>query len=268
MSRNNARSFDGRREVLHWVRPGLLPLGTGRRGRGMVWAVLAAVLLGLGPGTATAAEALKRHFRPLYATFGDNSTTQIDVLSGPENVKMNRGGAAGKQWIVRSGEYRFKVTIEIATRVDVGTLIDRLERLPAPYMRACKEVSDPKEDGIAVYADLGGAAAHGGKAYINLAPHANALVIAHEAGHCLEQVATKNDPTIPTQWQEAIAADKISVSDYGDNNWWEDAAEFAQVYAVCRDAGPGPLGELKKLSPRRFALWENILLYRPSEEGD
>ena len=48
------------------------------------------------------------------------------------------------------------------------------------------------------------------------------------------------------------------MSDYGEVRH-EDLAEFAQVYAVCLDAGTKHLDELKKLSPRRFALWEKIL---------
>ena len=121
------------------------------------------------------------------------------------------------------------------------------------------EVSDEGEDGVAIYADLGGARAHGGKGYINLVPHADALVIAHEAGHTLEQVATQNDPKVLDKWEDAIKADNISVSNYGDKVRHEDLAEFAQVYAVCLDAGPEHLEELKKLSPARFALWEKIL---------
>jgi len=120
-------------------------------------------------------------------------------------------------------------------------------------------VSDEGEDGIAIYAYLGGARAHGGQGYINLVPHADALVIAHEAGHTLEQVARKSDPKLLEKWQEAINADKISISDYGDHAHSEDLAEFAQVYAVCMGAGPEHLATLKKLSPARFALWEKIL---------
>ncbi|NQT37143.1 MAG: hypothetical protein HQ581_06620, partial [Planctomycetes bacterium] len=100
---------------------------------------------------------------------------------------------------------------------------------------------------------------HGGQGYINLVPHADALVIAHEAGHTLEQVARKSDPKLLDKWEKAIKADKISISDYGDHVRHEDLAEFAQVYAVCLGAGCEPLATLKKLSPARFALWEKIL---------
>jgi hypothetical protein len=126
-------------------------------------------------------------------------------------------------------------------------------------MRACAAVSDEGEDGIAVYAELGGASAHGGQGYINIVPRADALVIAHESGHTLEQVARAADAKILDMWEEAIKADKVSVSDYGDHVRHEDLAEFAQVYAVCLGAGPEHLAALKGLSPARLALWEKIL---------
>ena len=33
-------------------------------------------------------------------------------------------------------------------------VVERLQKLPMPYMRACEVVSDETEDGIAVYANL------------------------------------------------------------------------------------------------------------------
>ena len=208
---------------------------------------------------ASAKDNLKSHFKPIFEEFGEHSTTKIKVVSGPEAVQMRNGRVAGKQWIATSGEYRFKLTIEDATGAKLEQLVGRLEKLPNSYLSACVAVSDKGEDGIAIYADLGGARAHGGKKYINLVPHADALVIAHEAGHTLEQVAMQSDPKILDKWEVAIKADEISVSDYGDTVRHEDLAEFAQVYAVCLDAGPEHLATLKKLSPKRFALWLRIL---------
>ena len=212
----------------------------------------------VAPG-ASEKDKLKSHFKPIFEKFGQHSPTKIEVVSGPEAVQMRRGRVAGKQWIATSGEYRFKLTIEDATGAKLEQLVGRLEKLPNSYLSACAAVSDKGEDGIAIYADLGGARAHGGKKYINLVPHADALVIAHEAGHTLEQVAMQSDPKILDKWEVAIKADEISVSDYGDTVRHEDLAEFAQVYAVCLDAGPEHLATLKKLSPKRFALWLRIL---------
>jgi hypothetical protein len=204
---------------------------------------------------------LKERFKPLYKTFGDGSTTKIKVVSGPEEVEMRNGRVPGKCWIATSGKHRFKLTIQDSPKVKITVeqLVERLQKLPSPYMAACVAVSDEKEDGIAVYADLGGAAAHGGKGYINIVPGANALVIAHEAGHTLEQVAREADPEILDTWETAIKADKVSVSGYGDHVRHEDVGEFAQLYAVCLGAGSEHLATLKELSPQRFALWERML---------
>jgi hypothetical protein len=210
-------------------------------------------------------EKLKTHFQSLYEKFGQGSTNNVKVVSGPEDVKMRNGGVAGKKWIATCGTHQFKLTIQDSVKVELDQLVQMIEKLPGPYIRACEAVSDDAEDGIAVYADLGGASAHGGKTYINLVPRANAITITHEAGHTLEQVARESDPQILDKWEDAIKADKISVSDYGDNVRHEDLGEFAQVYAVCWDAGPEHLAALKELSPARFALWEKIL-YWPSRD--
>ena len=113
-------------------------------------------------------ENLKTHFKPIYGQFGQQSATKIKVVAGPEPVQMRNGRVAGKQWIATSGDYRFKLTIEDATGADLKKLVKRLEKLPSSYISACVAVSDEGEDGIAIYADLGGARAHGGKGYINL----------------------------------------------------------------------------------------------------
>jgi hypothetical protein len=202
---------------------------------------------------------LDAHFKELYGKFGKKLATEITVVSGPKAVEMRNGRVPGRQWMATCGEYRFKMTIQESTRFKVEQLVERLQKLPAPYMRAYEVVSDEGEDGVAVYESLGGAAAHGSKTYINLIPSAGPLVIAHEVGHALEQVARESDPEILDKWEAAIKADKISVSDYGDNVRHEDLGEFAKAYAVCLDAGGDHLAQLKKLSPARFALWEQIL---------
>jgi len=227
--------------------------------------IIAAVIVALAVAPEAKAEKkLVDHFSALFGKFGQNSTTKVKIVSGPKDVKMRNGGVPGKQWIATCGKFRFKLTIQLSTKVKVEQLVQILQKLPMPYMRACEVVSDETEDGIAIYANLGGAAAHGGKSYINLVPRANALVIAHEAGHTLEQAARESDPKILDKWEEAIKADKVSVSKYGDRVRHEDLGDFAKVYAVCLDAGAEHLARLKKLSPARFALWEEILTAPPA----
>lgn len=198
-------------------------------------------------------------FRHLFKTMGEKSSTEIDLVSGPEAIKMRNGQVPGKRWLARSGTVEFKLTIQDGVDLEIETLIARLEKLPLPYIRAYEVVSDEKEDGVAVYKNLGGAAAHGGKKYINIIPGAGPMVLAHEVGHTLEQKAGESDSTILDQWEAAITADAISISNYGDQVRHEDLGEFSKVYAACLDAGEDQLSKLRKLSPARFKLWESIL---------
>ena len=92
------------------------------------------------------------HFAPLFKEFGRNVTTKVEIVSGPKEVKMLNGGVAGKQWIATSGKYRFKLTIQDSMGVKLDQLVERLQKLPGPYMKACTVVSDEGEDGIAIYA--------------------------------------------------------------------------------------------------------------------
>ena len=108
---------------------------------------------------ASAKDNLKSHFKPIFEEFGEHSTTKIEVVSGPEAVQMRNGRVAGKQWIATSKEYQFKLTIEDATGAKLEQLVARLEKLPSSYLSACVAVSDKGEDGVAIYADLGGARA-------------------------------------------------------------------------------------------------------------
>jgi len=222
--------------------------------------IVAAVMFALAAAPQARAEKkLFEQFKPLFRTFGQNSATKVTITSGPTDVKMRNGRVPGKVWQAACGKFRFKITIQDSTKVKLEQVVQRLQKLPMSYMRACEVVSDETEDGIAVYANLGGAAAHGGQSYINIVPGANALVIAHEAGHTLEQAARSSDPKVLDDWAEAIKADKVSVSGYGDKVRHEDLGEFARVYAVCLSAGAEHVAQLKKLSPARFALWQAIL---------
>ena len=206
---------------------------------------------------------LFQHFGELFKNSGVNNTHKVKIVSGPTAVKMRNGRVPGKQWRATCGKYRFKLTIQDETKLPLDTLVKRVEQLPMPYVRACEVVSDELEDGLAIYKNLNGAMAHGGKQYINTLPHAPSVVIAHEVGHSLEQCARESDPRLIEKWTSAIKSDNRSISGYADSSNTEDLAEFAKVYAVCFNAGPERLAELKKLSPRRFSLWEQILLRTP-----
>ena len=210
--------------------------------------------------TATARQKkpnLEKTFEALHQTFGSRNMDKAQITSGPTEVKMLRGDAPGKCWQVQLGEVRLKVTLEDKLDLKVQDCLARLEKLPPSYRKAFAIVSEGKKDGIAFYEDLEGASAHGSQDYLNLVKDADALVIAHECGHVLEQRVTSKQATTLDQWKSAIKKDGISVSDYGDEVAHEDLAEFSYVYATCLDGGK--LDELKALSPNRFLQWERIL---------
>ena len=53
--------------------------------------ILALLMLGVAD-EAKAKDKVKVHFRPFYAKFGQTSTTKIEIVSGPKDVKMWFGG--------------------------------------------------------------------------------------------------------------------------------------------------------------------------------
>jgi len=200
---------------------------------------------------------LEKAFESLHVSFGARNTDKAIVLSGPKAVKMLRGESPGKSWQVKLGDVVFKLTIENKLKLKVEECLARLEKLPPAYRKAFAIVSEGTKDGVAFYEDLEGASAHGSQDYLNLVADADAFVVAHECGHVLEQRVTSKQPKTLEHWKTAIAKDRISVSDYGDEVAHEDLAEFSYIYATCLDGGK--LKELKVLSPQRFSQWEAIL---------
>ena len=209
---------------------------------------------------------LYKIFAPIMKELGEANLQKATVLSGPVEMKMANNQKPGKQWRVRLGQSEFKVTIEDASGVKLAAALDYAERIPAVYRRALEIVSEDKKAGMAIYKTLGGASTHGGQGYLNIAPMKGvnaAALIAHETGHILTQRAGKTDTEFLRKWAQAVKADNIDVSDYGNSANHEDLADFARLYAFCIDhsMGRGRLKDLKKLSPRRFALWERVLKF-------
>jgi hypothetical protein len=209
-------------------------------------------------------EMLFKLFKPIMHNIGPCNVQKAAVVSGPVAMKMTNNKAPGKQWRVKLGQSKFKITIEDASKRTLAQVLDWAERIPAPYRHALVVVSEKEKAGLAIYKTLGGAAAHGGQGYLNmipLKPDRAASVIVHEAGHILEQRARTKEKDILDQWAAACKADKIDVSNYGNGTNHEDIAEFARVYAFCIDpaAGPAMKPALRKLSPKRFELWEHAL---------
>jgi hypothetical protein len=203
-------------------------------------------------------------FAPIIHDLGSCNFQKATVVSGPIKMKMANNKQPGKQWQVRLGQSKFKVTIEDSADMKIAAALAHAQRIPIVYLRALEVVSEDKKAGLAFYKTLGGAAAHGGQSYLNMIPlksaHA-ASVIVHEAGHILEQRARSLEKDILDRWAKAAKADNIDVSNYGNGANHEDLADFARLYAYCIDyAMDGSMkNELKKLSPKRFELWEHML---------
>jgi hypothetical protein len=179
------------------------------------------------------------------------------IKSGPTVIKMGRG-QMGKEWVVKRDVYCFKITIEDTHRNTIEEAMEAVSRLPILYLVGLEIVSDENENGLALYKDLGGAAGHGGRTYCNLIG-LNLGVIIHELGHGIEQeVRLSAESDLLDRWEkEAKNVDSVTVSGYGNQNPWEDMAEFCKVYAVCLQTNK--LEELKERSPNRFRIWEHCM---------
>ena len=178
--------------------------------------------------------------------------------------------------LVRPGKCGTPVPrFESRSKIVCSTPIHRSRLMKSPRsskdcrmpISAFEIVSEQGKDGVAFYESLGegSAIAHGSQDYLNCLPRAWSPTFLHEAGHILEQRANVVAPGILELWEEAIEADDVSVSRYGDGARHEDQAEFAMLYGGCLDAGPEALAELRDASPERYALWERIL--RLTERG-
>lgn len=188
---------------------------------------------------------------------------RIQLKSGPRPVRMLNDKSPGQTWEAELEGVKFRLTIQDSSGLKVEQLLERIERLPVAYRAILPIVSEPGKAGVAVYATLGGAAAHGSQNYLNIIPGAGTSVLLHEGGHVLEQRYTSAHPDVLDRWKEAIAQDKVSVSAYGDHIAHEDLAEFARLYGLCAQAGAAKLEDLRKRSPRRFEIWTEILKGAP-----
>jgi formylglycine-generating enzyme required for sulfatase activity len=222
--------------------------------------ILVAVVISIATAVhAAETQALKESFRHLYEQFGQQAVGKVKIISGPKAVKMRRDSAPGKQWTATSGLYKFKLTIENKAECKIEKLVGILEKLPASYMSVCAAVSGDAKDGVAVYADLGGAPASGGLGYVDIVPTAGALAVVRATGPALLDTVGAKDETILKQWTQAIKSEG-SVSARGDASCKDDIAEYAALYAVCLNARYSHhCGHLQRISRKRGVLWAQML---------
>jgi len=149
---------------------------------------------------------------------------------------------------------------------DIDDVLDRLERIPVEYWYGFQIISEFGHGIQFLHGSyFSGAAAYGGMNYIDTQT-ADLSTLLHELGHTFEQYTRiGNPPTLEPQsnilnpiWRNAIRSDDNRTSGYGNNNEWEDLAEFARIHALC--SAEESLDELESASPERFRIWERILL--------
>ncbi|MBT3296057.1 MAG: formylglycine-generating enzyme family protein [Verrucomicrobia bacterium] len=222
---------------------------------------LIAVLLTVAVVASAAEKApLRDEFQNLYADFGQKTMVRLITISGPKAVTMRRDQLPGKQWMVTTGSYNFKLTIQDKADCSIERLMGRLEKLPAIYLSAGVAASDDGEEGIAVYADLGGATSSGGLGTIDMLPTADAAAMVRALGRALAEEATSEDETVPEQWVAASKKDAMPVCAGVSSSWGAEIEAYAELYAVCMVAKqPYKLTLLGIRSHMRFALWTKMV---------
>jgi hypothetical protein len=165
------------------------------------------------------------------------------------------------------------VTFEVNVSADpaieytnIADVLNRFERVPVPYWYGLKVITQFGRGIQFLHGSyFNGAAAYGSMNYIDTQT-AQLPTILHELGHTFEQYTRiGHPPALEPQsnildpiWRHGIRSDNTRTSRYGDNNEWEDLAEFARIYAlaIIEDS----LARLQELSPERYRTWERILL--------
>ena len=163
----------------------------------------------------------------------------------------------------------FEVNVSANPAIDYTNIEDvmrRLERIPPEYWYGLKIITDFGRGIQFLHGSyFSGADAYGSMNYIDTQT-VFVPTLLHELGHTFEQYTRIGNPPIlePQSnilnpvWRHAIRSDNNRTSGYGNNNEWEDLAEFARIYAQCLIEGSLP--QLQALSPERYRIWERILL--------
>ena len=148
---------------------------------------------------------------------------------------------------------------------NISDVLTRLERIPVEYWYGLKIITQFGRGIQFLHRSyFSGATAYGSMNYIDTQT-AELPTLLHELGHTLEQYTRiGNPPALDPQsnildpiWRHAIRTDDNRTSRYGDNNEWEDMAEFSRIYATALIEGSRPT--LQELSPERYRIWERIL---------
>jgi len=121
----------------------------------------------------------------IESDFAGDVQTPCSLLPGEpaegRPVTMRRG-PSGRAWRAQRAGRVFTVTIEDGHDEVLAQVLNQCSRLPLPYLVALEIVSDPGEDGLALYKSLGGSGGHGSMSYVNVIESRLRLML-HEFGH-------------------------------------------------------------------------------------
>jgi len=140
--------------------------------------------------------------------------------------------------------------------INKKSMLSVFEKFPEKYAIALKIVS-VNGHGIQFFHNSYVYGAYGGKDYIDTSS-AGLGTLMHEAGHTIEQhrrITYGDSGVLNPAWQRAIQCDNIRTSNYGNNNPWEDMAEFSKMFAFSNDMEQS----LYEQSPERWLLWNETL---------
>jgi hypothetical protein len=181
------------------------------------WLGGAGVALGAEPVAAAepAPMRLMEIYGPRGRAMGEKNLEEVKILAGPEPTVMLNDRSPGRTWRAEIGGILFRMTIQDSAKMEVEELFDRIRRMPPAYRVILPIVSEEGKAGLAVYADLQGAAAHGSQDYLNIIPKAGTRVLLHEAGHILEQRYRTAHGDVLQRWEALIPGEKMSKNDGG-----------------------------------------------------
>jgi hypothetical protein len=208
----------------------------------------------------------------------DEFQAQLHTPSGEDlPVRVAVAGQTGDKttFDLTIGMFRFKLTSPSGNphAFEVGEAIVLLSQIPGPLRPVLHEMaidngSDPDDPTFAKQFGLASftSAATGGNAGMtfwhgdnNLAPG----VFFHEFGHSLGQQFSTKHTMVPDGWEEAIAKDGRTVTEYAKTDADEDFAETWMTYLLIRNGqpprlGPQTLAEFTQQFPARAAIVEAI----------
>ena len=201
------------------------------------------------------------------------------IINGPTSYTFNDNYSMEK-YVLRLEGSNILVDFEVNICTEVEyTNIDYLKnevlvQIPTVYWYALRIISE-NGNGIQFLPSryFSTATAYGGREYIDT-QSSDIDVIIHEIGHTIEQsfrLGIQNGPhkyngvrtLLNPIWQDAIESDNIITSLYGQNNWWEDYAEFCKFYAYALSSNYiyniSNISTIRSLSPLRSSYFEFCL---------